>query len=382
MSKWIGGIAAALVLIGAIAFFYVIPVRVDAKLNAVPEHDPYPISDEARVLHASLRVADLHADTLLWIRDPAKRHARGQTDLPRLRAGGVALQVFTAVTKSPSGLNYDENDAGSDDITPLAIAQRWPVAAWGSLYERAAYQARRLERLEEKRGDEFRFVRSKADLETALADGKLAGLFGIEGAHPLEGELENVDRLHAAGLRVMGLQHFFDNELGGSLHGKSGAGLTDFGRDAVRRAIDLGIIVDLAHSSETLVRETLALADGPFIISHTGFRGHCDSARNISDDVMKLAAEKGALIGVGFWDGAICDATPAGIADAIIYGIELVGAAHIALGSDFDGTVTTSLDASELAALTQALLDRGLDAETIRMVMGENAVRFFLAALQ
>lgn len=378
MARWIIGGLAGLVFIGAVVFFVILPPRVDAGMNAVLAHEPYPVSDAARALHETIPVADLHADTLLWMRDPAKRHARGHTDLLRFREGGVRLQVFASVTKTPSNLNYDENDAGSDDITLLAIAQRWPIKTWGSLAERALYHAARLQQLDKDAGDAFSFVNTQGELRAALDAGALAGVMATEGAHPLEGELSNLDRLYDAGYRVLGLQHFFDNELGGSLHGTSGEGLTAFGRDAVARALDKGMIIDVAHSSEAVVRDVLAMTDRPLIVSHTGLRGHCDSARNISDSLMKEIADAGGLVGVGFWDGAICDPSLQGVAGAIIYAVDLLGAEHVALGSDFDGTVTTSFDVSEMPALTQALMDAGLDDETIRAVMGGNAIRFFL----
>ena len=376
--KWVGVILAVVIAIGAYVFYGVLPQRFDAKHNAVLPHEPYAVSEAARALHETIPVADLHADTLLWKRDPAKRQSRGQTDLVRLREGGVALQVFTAVTKTPPAMNLDENAADKDSLTLLMIAQAWPPRTWFSIYERAAYQADRLAKLERDAPDEFVFVRSAGDLSRALEEGKLAGVYGIEGAHPLEGELANIDRLYDKGLRVMGLQHFFDNELGGSLHGVSGAGLTEFGKAAVDRAVERGMIIDVAHSSEAVARDVLARSEKPVIVSHTGLKGHCDTARNIPDDLMKAIADHGGLIGAGYWQEAACATSPEGIAAEIVYAVNLLGADHVALGSDFDGTVTTAFDASELAALTEALIGAGLDEETIRAVMGENAVRFFL----
>ncbi len=381
MLKWIGGGVLIVAAIGAALFFFVIPARFDAKMNAVIAHAPYEISDAARALHATIGTADLHADTMLWMRDPLKRHARGHVDLPRLKDGGVALQVFTAVTKTPSGLNYEGNDADTDDLTALMVAQRWPLATWGSLFARAEYQGGRLADLERRADGAFIYVKTAQQLRSAIAADALAGIYGIEGAHPLEGALDNIDRLYDAGMRVMGLQHFFDNELGGSLHGRSGAGLTPFGRDAVKRAAATGIIIDVAHSSEAVVRDVLAISERPLIVSHTGLKGHCDSPRNISDALMKEVADAGGLVGVGFWEGAICNPTPDGIAGAIVYAVDLLGEEHVALGSDFDGAATEPFDVSELAALTQALMDAGLDDQTIRAVMGGNAVRFFLENL-
>ena len=377
VALWMGGLVAAGVAIGAYVFFVHLPPRIDARLNAVIPHEPYPVSDEARALHASLRVADLHADTLLWARDPLKRHERGHADVPRLVEGGVALQVFSAVTKSPSGLNYERNAADSDDITALVIAQRWPMRTWDSLAERALYQAERLADAERRSQGAVRVIRTSGELDAALAEGALAGVLATEGAHPLEENLANLARLYDAGYRVLGLQHFFDNELGGSLHGESGTGLTAFGRSVVAEAEARGMIIDVAHSSEAVVRDVLAMTIRPVIVSHTGFKGHCDTARNFSDALMADIAAKGGLIGVGFWDGAVCEPTLVEIAAAIGYGVDLLGAGHIALGSDYDGTTAVTFDASEMAALTQALLDAGFDAAAIRAGMGENAIRFF-----
>ena len=96
---------------------------------------------------------------------------------------------------------------------------------------------------------------------------------------------------------------------------------------------------------------------------------------------MVKIAKAGGIIGVGYWDGAVCDASPFGIVRAIRYGINLLGVEHIALGSDFDGTVTTTFDTSELAVLTQTMMNEGFAEEEIRAVMGENMRRFLLDQL-
>jgi membrane dipeptidase len=379
------GLATLLVTVVAVAFFYVIPVRIDAGRNLVVDHAPYALSDEARALHAQLRVADLHSDMLLWMRNPAHRNDRGHTDLPRLREGQVAFQVFASVTKTPSSMNYEANSADSDNITPLAIAQRWPIDTWGSIRNRALYHADRLNRLAE-RDEAFVVIRTQDDLADALQRrasdrAVLAGLLATEGAHPLEGDLANIGPLWDAGYRLIGLQHFFDNELGGSLHGLSGAGLTPFGRDAVAAMLERGMIIDVAHSSPQVVREVLAMTDRPLVVSHTGIHGHCPVTRNISDELMQAIAAEGGLIGIGFWEDVTCDDSPEGVAAAILAAIDLVGIDHVALGSDYDGTITTTFDASEYAVLTDRLMAAGLDEDQVRQVMGENTIRFFLENL-
>ncbi|MEM9014057.1 MAG: membrane dipeptidase [Pseudomonadota bacterium] len=379
MWKWIAG-AIIVLIVGAVVTLDIIVKDFDERNNAVQSVTKYEVSDEAHALHDGLIVADLHADTFLWNRDPAERQSRGHVDFVRLKEGGVGLQVFAAVTKSPRGQNYEKNAADSDQLTLLVKAQRWPARTWDSLLERALYQGGRMASASSEL-DEFSLIRTRIDLQAALESDHLAGVFAIEGGHALEGDVDNLNVLYEAGLRVMGLHHFFDNALGGSLHGLSGSGLSTFGREAVARAEGLGVIIDVAHSSEASVRDVLAMATRPVIISHTGLQGHCDSTRNISDELMVQIAEAGGLIGIGFWDAAICDISPNSVASAILYAVELVGANHVALGSDFDGTVATAFDASQLAVITQALIDNGADEEVIRKVMGENAIQFFLTYL-
>ncbi|WP_427452496.1 dipeptidase [Litorimonas sp. WD9-15] len=377
--KWVGIVFVTLIVIGFVSLKFIVWPKVDADMNPVTAHTPFNVSEKAKALHDELWVADLHSDNLLWRRNPRKRHDYGHVDLPRLEEGGVEFQIFSAVTKSPKGLNFDENDANApDDITTLAQAQLWPLRTWGSIYERAAYQAQRLQKLE--RQGEVHIVRTSADMTKT---DRLLGLLLTEGAHPLEGEIANIARLKAEGYRAMGLQHFFDNELGGSMHGTSQTGLTEFGRDAVLEMRAQGIIIDVAHSSRAVVRDVLELTKDPIFVSHGGTIAHCPRTanRNLPDDILKQIAARGGIIGIGYFNGAICDISPDGIADAIIDAATLLGPDAVALGSDFDGTVTTSLDTSELAAITDALLRRGMNRENIRKIMGGNARRFFVENL-
>jgi len=375
-------VAVTLIIAAVIIAFAFGPGYLEKGINRVIDHEAYEISEKARALHASLTAADLHSDTLLWHRDILDHGNRGHVDIPRLVEGRVAVQVFSTVTKAPKALNYEKNTGDSDQITGAVILQRWPIRTWGSLYERARYQAQRLDKAARRSDGALVFLRTRSDLETVLsarANGTpvTGGLMATEGSHALDGSLENIRNLYDEGFRMMGLHHFFDNKLGGSLHGVSQAGLSAFGRDAVREMNRLGIMVDVAHSSETVVDEVLTLSTTPLVVSHTGVRGVCDSPRNISDDHMQRIAAGGGLIGIGYWDGAVCDATPAGVAKSIKYAVALVGHGHIALGSDYDGATSVYFDTSELSALTQALLDEGLSEEEIRAVMGGNQIRFF-----
>ncbi len=377
-----------LMVIAAGAFFIFAPAMVEKGRNNVIAHAPYPVSDPARSLHDSLLVADWHADSLLWNRDLTKRGDYGQVDLPRLQEGGVAVQVFTAVTKSPAGQNYESNSSDArDNITLLAVGQLWPMRTWNSILERALYQAEKLHGFEEKAPDSLKIIRSEADLDLVLdarteGSGMIGGLLGIEGAHPLEGKLENLDKLEAAGYRLIGLQHFFDNALGGSLHGTGNHGLTDFGREVVAEVARRGMIIDVAHSSPQVVRDVLDMTDVPIVLSHSGIHSHCPVKRNLSDELMQGIAATGGVIGMGYWAEVACnEITPAGIAKMITAAVAAVGADHVSLGSDFDGSVETAFDTSELPALTHELLAAGLSQEVIAKVMGGNLIRVLRARL-
>jgi microsomal dipeptidase-like Zn-dependent dipeptidase len=209
----------------------------------------------------------------------------------------------------------------------------------------------------------------------------IGALYLIEGAHPLEGDLSKLDDLFDRGLRIVGLTHFFDNELGGSLHGLGRGGLTDFGQAVVARADELEMIIDLAHASPTMVADVLELSDRPVILSHGGLRGACDSPRNLDDALMQRIAAGGGLVGIGFFEAVVCDATPAGIVASIRYAIDLLGVEHVALGSDYDGSTAVTFDVGELAVLTDAMLRAGFSRTEIRLVMGENVKRFLLQNL-
>jgi microsomal dipeptidase-like Zn-dependent dipeptidase len=281
-------------------------------------------------------------------------------------------------------MNYESNESSSDRITLLAVVSFWPVKTWSSIYERAVFQLEKLHELD--RQSELTVVTSKQGMRTFVAqrengDPVIAGIYLIEGAHPLEGEIENLNLLFDQGLRIMGLTHFFDNELGGSLHGISGEGLNEFGRSVISRANELGLIIDIAHASPQMVEDVLELSSSPVVLSHGGVKGACDTARNLDDSLMQKVAGKGGLIGIGFWDAAVCDVTPQGIVKAIRYAIDLLGIEHVALGSDYDGGTAVMFDTSELAVLTDAMLQANFTENEIRMVMGENVKRFLLENL-
>ena len=380
--KAIFKITVLIVVLAVVGFFVFFPAQLDKQTNRLHDSTLPTISEKARALHAQLFIGDWHSDSLMWKRDLIDKHDYGHVDIPRLQQGNVALQMFTTVTKSPDGINYEANSTdASDNITKLALVSLWPTNTWDSLAERALFQASKALELADEFPEQVSLITSKSKLSQFLkqrdAHPKLLGmLLGTEGSHALDGDLSNIQRLFNSGFRMMSLQHFFDNKLGGSLHGESGDGLTEFGQEALQKMQSLGIMVDVSHSSEQVVKDVLAISNQPLLVSHTGFHGHCPSARNISDDLMQQIAANKGLIAVGYWDGAVCEPTVTEIAKAIQYGIKLVGSEHIALGSDYDGATSVPFDTSQLIYLTQALLDLGLSELQIKQVMGGNMLQY------
>ncbi|MFT5297428.1 MAG: membrane dipeptidase [Colwellia sp.] len=380
--KTIFKVIVFIVILVVIGFLVLFPVQLDKQTNRFHDSSLPVITEQAKTLHQQLFIGDWHSDTLLWKRDLMDKHDYGHVDIPRLQQGNVALQMFTTVTKSPDGINYETNSSdASDNITKLALVSLWPTNTWNSLAERALFQASKAQELAAEFPEHVSLITSKSGLSQFILQRKanpqlLGMLLGTEGSHALDGDLKNIQFLFNSGFRMMSLQHFFDNKLGGSLHGESGKGLTEFGREAIQQMHSLGIMLDVSHSSEQVVKDVLSISSQPLLISHTGFYGHCPSPRNISDDLMQQIAANGGLIAVGYWDAAVCKSNVNEIAKAIKYGIELVGSEHVALGSDYDGATSVPFDTSKLIYLTQALLDLGVSELHIKQVMGANMLQY------
>ena len=385
MRRWLTAILLIAAL-AALAFFALAPGIIERGTNQI-DGKPLPaVSERAKALHRTLTIVDLHSDTLLWKRNILDRADRGHMDLPRLEDGNVALQILASTTKSPKGQNYDANSGDTDNITSLVIAQLQPVRTWNSLLERSLWHAEKLHRAVAGSGGKLRAVATAADLDALLAARKgkpltTGALLSIEGLHPLEGKLANLDKLYAAGFRMAGLTHFFDNDLAGSMHGLKKGGLTPLGRQVVTAMEAKGMVVDIAHCSNACVADILKMARRPVVSSHGGVQATCKVNRNLSDEQIRGVAATGGLIGIGYWDAAICDTAPASIAKAMKHVRDLVGIQHVALGSDYDGATTVRFDTSKLAQVTQALIDAGFSDDEIRAAMGGNAVRVLRAGL-
>lgn len=356
----------------------------DARLNAAPVVS----TRDARVLelHRRLWIADLHCDATLWNRPLLDRSSRGQVDLPRLRSGNVALQVFSLPNAYPLGANYRRTANSIDLLDALAVANRWPRATWSSPVDRALYQAEVVRRAVRDSAGEMVIVTNAQDLAGMVGatrpphDAVLA-ILSIEGIHVRRDDMQSIDRLFESGVRIFGVAHMADNAVGGSAHGWRKYGLTEFGRRVVLHLDSLGAIIDLAHASESTIDDVLAASPRSVMVSHTGVDGTCPGERNLSDAHVARIAARGGIIGIGFFRGAVCDDDAAAIARAIRYAAGVGGIGAVALGSDFDGAVRTPFDAGGLVVLTEALLKEGFTDEEIARIMGLNVLEFFLRAL-
>lgn len=327
------------------------------------------ISDEARRIHAEAIVVDLHADTPSLMRmgyDFGKRHhpplpraALGvHVDLPRMRDGGQAAQVFGLVS-----FPYRKKGLAAVIHRQIDLVEKTALRLAGELV----------------------LARSADDLVAAHRAGKKAAFLSIEGAHALEGDLENAEVFARRGVRSLGLLHFSANEAGAPAYGKGSdpdRGLTDFGRALIDELDRLGILVDLAHINHGGFLEAAARTKKPVIVSHTGVTGVQPHWRNIDDAQIRAVADKGGCIGVIFAPRYLGADGVDRVVDHLLHIRDVGGEDTPALGSDWDGLVTPPSDLRDprdLPVLTQALLDRGVSPAGILKMLGGNVLRVLAA---
>ncbi len=271
-------------------------------------------SDEAKALHAAHPAIDLHADTLMWSRwtgyDLHKKHEPplpkaalgGHVDLPRMREGGQGAQFFGLVS------------------LPLADRARGMAKVVHEQID--ALEANIVKR------PGLRLVRKAADVEACEAKGEISAFLGIEGAHALEGDLENVAAFARRGVRYIGVLHFSANEAGFPAYGrgrKDTDGLTPWGMDLVRRCETENVLVDLSHLNKKGFLDACHLARKPPIVSHTGVLGAFEHWRNIDDEQLRQVANRGGCVGIIFARNYLGGKSIDAVVDHILHVIDVAG---------------------------------------------------------
>lgn len=376
----------------SILAFYVVATKivayfVDSDFNTVATLPPYKTTPQTRALYYSLPfIADLHSDVLLWNRNIERKHRYGHEDIPRMIDANLALQAFTIVSKTPKNLNFEHNDDKTDDITMLMFATGRPPSTWFSLKERALDQADELYQYAKVSRGRLRVITSQSELKKYIKDreenpNQTAGYLGVEGMQILEGDINNVQVMYDAGIRMMAPTHFFDNKLGGSAHGIKKGGLTEFGAEVIKKMESLHMIVDLAHASPVLIDDVLDIATRPLLVSHTGVKGTCDNVRNLSDEHLKRIAAGGGIVGIAVFEQAVCGTDATATAKAIKYAADLIGYKHVALGSDFDGAIQAHFDVTGFPLIVEELFKLGFSEKEIAAIMGGNVRDFLLKNL-
>jgi membrane dipeptidase len=325
-------------------------------------------SDQARALHVEYPPIDLHADTLMWSRwfgydlfashePPLWRAALGgHVDTPRMRQGGVGAQFFSLVS------------------LPLARRMR-------GLARTVLEQIDILAEAAERRPAELRIARTGQEVESCRRDGAIAALLGIEGAHALEGDLDNLEAFARRGVRYLGLLHFSANEAGRPAYGRGrrdDEGLTRWGFDLVRRCEASGVLVDLAHINRKGFLDACSVATRPPIVSHTGVLGAFEHWRNIDDAQLRAVADKGGVVGVIFAPKYLGGGGIGDVVRHLVHVLNVVGEDAPALGSDWDGFIVPTADLRDprgLPLLTDALLDAGIPPRTVGKILRGNVMR-------
>jgi membrane dipeptidase len=316
------------------------------------------------------RVFDGHNDALSRLLEAGPDAAagfiagdgEGHLDLPRAARGGYAGGCFAVFTGSPPEDAYATGAYFGPVEQPRALRE-------------ALAQVALLLRLERESGGRLRVVREAADLdESSASAATIAAVLHLEGAEPIGPGLEELEVLHAAGLRSLGLVWSRPNAFATGVRfafpgsPDEGPGLTDAGRALVRACGELGIVVDVSHLNERGFWDVAELSAAPLVASHSGAHILCASPRNLTDDQLRAVGERRGIVGINFHvgflraDGADDPDTPlALIVEHAAHVAQVAGVECVGLGSDFDGAMMPAAlgDVTGLPALLDALRAAG-----------------------
>ena len=337
--------------------------------------------------------------------DISARLSDGHVDVPRMKAGGLSAAFFSI---------WVDNTYGR-----------------GTAYKRALALIDAVRRLADTAAD-VELATTADEVRAAAARGHVAALMGVEGGHAIENSLEKLDTLYARGVRYMTLTWNNGNDwAGASMDPQRSGGLTDFGRQVVRRMEQLGMLVDVSHVSDSTFWDVLAVATRPVIASHSSCRALASHPRNLTDAQLRAIAKNGGVVGINFFPVFLDDHFRAqyaevnrrlrpefdsirarfpgqpGLADFEIdkfrgqhlagldipdigrlldhidHAVQVMGVDHVGLGSDVDGISVLPRpmkDATSLPLIAEGLKARGYSVSDVRKILGENFLRLLSAA--
>lgn len=384
---------------------FIFGVAAAVAYSAEPGREPVVLTEHAKELHNSAIVIDGHNDlpwelrsqgSMMFTRlDISRRQPTLQTDIPRLREGGLGAQFWSVWVPASTAYDGTALTATLEQIEMVnAMIDRYP--------------------------NTFELALTTADIRRIHAAGKIASMIGVEGGHCIENSLNVLRQLYRLGARYMTLTHsdtidWADSATDEARHG----GLTAFGEDVVREMNRLGMMVDLSHVSPGTMKDALRVTQAPVIFSHSSARAVAESPRNVPDDVLKLVVRNGGVVMVNFFSGFVVPSSAGHYArrleyerelkaklkddvkvratlrkwdrqhpmergtihdliDHIDHIVDVAGIDYVGLGSDFDGVSVLPEQLDDVSCypyITQALLDRGYSDSDVRKVLGENLLR-------
>jgi membrane dipeptidase len=336
-----------------------------------------PVDERAARIHKQAIVVDTHIDTTMMLGKPGwdfmVRHqpepGENHVDLPRIREGGLDAAFFSIY---------------------MAGTVTGPEAV-----KRALVLIDHVRSLVEQHPNEMVLATTAAEVRAAHRAGKFAALMGMEGGHMIDDSLAVLREYHRLGVRYLTLSHSVNtNWADSSGDTPKHNGLTDFGKDVVRELNRLGVMVDISHVADKTFWDALETSKAPLVASHSSMRAISGHARNMTDDMVRALGGKGGVVminySVGFLSNERYEAQRRGVPDAelprvswekivdhIDHAVKLVGATHVGLGSDFDGTTVPDgmEDVSKLPKVTAALLAKGYSEQDVKNILGENILR-------